>query len=369
MKGIVRGVGPRIGAAIAAACLAGGAPTQGLAQECPCEITFDTLAIIGGASTGVGNVVGAYNADRRLLYTSNVSWQDRFFVYEIPEDRAREVSEPVAEVGRAGDGPGDFSRIVGMTLLGDTLVVYDAQHERISLLGPDNALLRTFRTPGRGKLNVLVAYEDHILGEFVEPLRPEDPSLRVLDPSTGQTIRTLDLAEPARSIGYAISIAGARKLATNKNGTVFAAWRSAYEIHAYPPDGEPYALKASRPGFDSQSYLDAMRRRDDRADEAALAQMPPEAIQDAIWIDPATGWVATLLYLPTGRPRSEPGALIRRIEFWDAEARQVRASLSNAPPFEAHVGNGVVLAAHHDDAGAPFLVLIRVQVHTSRMRD
>lgn len=338
------------------------APNVLVAQQCPCSVRVDTLAIIGGDHTDTGNLVGAYDPARRLLYTTNRAWQDRILVYEVPEGARRQVMRPVAEIGRRGDGPGEFRRVIALTLLGDTLAAYDAQHERVSLFGPDNRFIRSFPTPGRGRLNVLSTLQGHLVGEFVDPMRPGDPALKVLVPATGQVIRTLDVPQPMRSIGYAISIAGARKIATDSAGTVFAAWRGAYEIVVHPRQGETVTIKGEHPSFVGRSYLAEMGVRNQPQRESDLSQRPFEAVQEAIWVDPGTGWVASLLLIPTGRPRSEPGSFTRRIEFWDTNTRHVRVSLTDVPPIDAHAGGGVVLGGEHDRAGNPLLLLLRIRV-------
>jgi hypothetical protein len=252
-----------------------------------------------------------------------------------------------------------------MTLLGDTLAVYDEQLERISIFDRNHTFLDSFRAPGRGKLNVLATLGHQLLGEFVSPLRPQAPSLKVLDPATGEVVRTVDRPDPERPIRYALSIAGARQLAVNEAGTVFVAWRTEYGIEVFPWDSEPFALEGVREDFVSRSYLDDFRPSDGSA-EADSGGSPFEAIQDAIWVDPGTGWIATLLYLPTGLPAYEPGSYTRTIEIWDADTGAVRASLSNAPPIEAHVGDGFVVGADDDAAGYPRLTLSRVRVTTEQ---
>lgn len=52
---------------------------------------------------------------------------------------------PMYEVGRRGEGPGEFLHLNGLVAVGDTVVVYDGGNNRLTWFGPGGALLGTAR--------------------------------------------------------------------------------------------------------------------------------------------------------------------------------------------------------------------------------
>lgn len=74
--------------------------------------------------------------DGRIALLQRQDDQVRFFDSE---------GEPLATVGRRGEGPGEFTRMVRAGWVGDTLWVSDTQQRRTTLIGPDGEVVRTER--------------------------------------------------------------------------------------------------------------------------------------------------------------------------------------------------------------------------------
>jgi hypothetical protein len=58
-----------------------------------------------------------------------------------------EAGVPIGVFGRPGEGPGEFKRLVRAGWIGDTLWVSDTALRRVTLIGPDLALIRTVSNP------------------------------------------------------------------------------------------------------------------------------------------------------------------------------------------------------------------------------
>ena len=137
-------MGSKTGALMGAACLLAAVGVRAQAVDvdgqpvgCGCHVEITSVAAIEGDFVGLGNLVLAVDPVRGLLFTTNSDWRDRVLVYDIGQDSV--LREPVSEIGRAGDGPGEFRNVVGLALLQDSLVVLSSRPGRISIFGPDHA--------------------------------------------------------------------------------------------------------------------------------------------------------------------------------------------------------------------------------------
>lgn len=76
-----------------------------------------------------------------------------FFVETFDEASIREFDLStgafVRQVGRRGEGPGEFLRIAGIRAVADSLYVLDKGNTRLTVLGPDLQLVRDARVPVR----------------------------------------------------------------------------------------------------------------------------------------------------------------------------------------------------------------------------
>lgn len=99
------------------------------------------LVVIGGdgddASYHLFGVAGALRlSDGRIVIGNRGSSEVRFF---------QSNGEHLVSVGNSGDGPGEFRMLVGLYRIeGDSLLAYDLQSRRMSVLAPDGAFVRSF---------------------------------------------------------------------------------------------------------------------------------------------------------------------------------------------------------------------------------
>lgn len=101
------------GAGAAQTAYRNGPPT-----ECRCRIAVTEVASIGGPYVGLRSVVGVVDTLNGRLFTTNSDWAGQVFVYELPAIGG-EVSEAAAQIGRRGDGPGEFRRVLGVAMRHD----------------------------------------------------------------------------------------------------------------------------------------------------------------------------------------------------------------------------------------------------------
>lgn len=125
----------------------------------PWRLDTNPELVIGDAATLPSvllvGVTGVRELDNGILVVSldedkSVRWFDR-------------DGKELRRVGELGDGTGQFRSIALVGMLGDSLVLWDGQLDRASVMAPDGALVRTFR-PAFGDTGV--AYGMAVSGAF-----------------------------------------------------------------------------------------------------------------------------------------------------------------------------------------------------------
>lgn len=84
--------------------------------------TLDGPAILGA--------IGAVAVDERYVAVADP------FACEVVLF-SRQTREPLSRIGRCGSGPGEFKRVGGIALRGDSLLVFDDGSLQVAMLGPD----------------------------------------------------------------------------------------------------------------------------------------------------------------------------------------------------------------------------------------
>lgn len=138
MIGMRRAAATMLLGGMAACGNGGGATPDPAATSFPAEPTLVAVeaARFGGAVSGEGDLTSV---------TAAVPLEDgRFLV----GDAARRLllfdsaATPLGELGRPGEGPGEFSYAVGVGTLGDSIWVSDMMQRRVSLFAPDGGFVR-----------------------------------------------------------------------------------------------------------------------------------------------------------------------------------------------------------------------------------
>ncbi|MEX2610605.1 MAG: hypothetical protein WEA24_11705 [Gemmatimonadota bacterium] len=109
--------------------------------EAPNRIEFDQLAVLtsqAGAPCMVPHESTYGAVDARGRYVLFGEGSDRLQVFSPQGDC-------VGEVGRPGSGPGEYGDIAAVEVEADSLYVYDLGNYRVSVLGPDLEVRRSFR--------------------------------------------------------------------------------------------------------------------------------------------------------------------------------------------------------------------------------
>lgn len=123
------------------------APIRGVAQQhdlilepaCPaCEIQDQEVAVLG-TREGPGMLPGApVHVARDDLGRYWLAFNAPELVMVFEGD-----GTPLGTVGRRGEGPGEFRMATALTAIGDSVVIYDAQLRRASVVGPDLTVRRS----------------------------------------------------------------------------------------------------------------------------------------------------------------------------------------------------------------------------------
>jgi hypothetical protein len=334
---------------------------------CGCELRLREVATLDGDHTGSSNVVAAVHAERGLLFTTNRYWRDRVLVYQFPRETGTApvtLRQPLREIGRSGEGPGEFRNVMAVAVVGDTLVVLDEQHERASLFTLEGEFLDSFRLPGKPKLRALAAGDGTIIGHFGVATEPAEPVLFEIRIEDGMTIHRFGGRDERRGIADAITIAGQR-IAGTANGEVLAAWPGTYLLHRYGADRDletvfDRSLEAfPRMGIE-ENYAAAMRRRAAEAGGPA-ADLPVDPAVQGIWQMEENGWIGVALAIPLRATRPGPGARRGLVELWDPAEGAVVASLQT-PVLRIALGSGYLLEATATADGMPHVVLWKLEV-------
>ena len=108
---------------------------------CPkCTITTRTLVTLG-TDDGPGSLTGKPTS-------VNVDSRGRYWVFQElePPTVFTSTGSVIGLAGRKGSGPGEFRAANNGIVVGDSMVVFDWQESRATVLGPDLKATRTIRT-------------------------------------------------------------------------------------------------------------------------------------------------------------------------------------------------------------------------------
>lgn len=116
-----------------------------------CELHTETLAEIGGDGPAFAPVSSVQTVARDAMGRYWMSFGSAALVHVFDADGAF-----VGEVGRRGQGPGEFTAPMALASLKDSMAVFD--RTRMTVVGPDLAPTRDFRIDGQVFSAVTVAW-------------------------------------------------------------------------------------------------------------------------------------------------------------------------------------------------------------------
>lgn len=187
--------------------------------NCPlCTITMRTLVTLG-TEDGPGSLNGK-------PMSVNVDSRGRYWVFQElePPTVFTSTGAVIGLAGRRGSGPGEFRSANYGIVIGDSMVVFDWQETRATVLGPDLKALRTIRT-GHGVGDVqLVAWPGLLVtsGYFHEANPPNSTMHRFS--LAGEAMQVLGSFGP-RGVGEAMGNAEVHQIiGTARDGIWSAYW-------------------------------------------------------------------------------------------------------------------------------------------------
>jgi hypothetical protein len=249
-------------------------------------------------------------SDGRMVVVDRRSFQIRFF------DRA---GKHTSTIGRRGAGPGEFRGFADVILTGDSLLVYDANNRRLSLIGPDATVIAeesvrdhpAFTSTGLGHTLIGLTPDGRMVIALPRSVSP--PPLLNSAVYTRDTVAIVISARHGRSVDTIAMIPSAEYIFEGAASTGRAGWvRRGASFGYYPhfalgPDGMAYAtgehagfevMRLSRSDAGSRSHPILIVRRTD---------VRPLLVQQVV--DRYLGWIADLVRAQGG---SNAGPAIAR---------------------------------------------------------
>jgi hypothetical protein len=196
-------------------------------STCPsCKITLKrVLTIPSDGSEKLGTPENVRRAPGGAWYVTSSETAHEITVFDS-------LGKFVRRMGRRGEGPGEFAYIRQLVLRGDTIIVLDQQHNRITLLSPQGSVLRTIPVPFR-PLAILPAAGDTLVVNGIRATRDV----------VGEPYHLFVAQTPVRSFGYTgevirfdIPYIGWREIASAHEG-FWAAHVSRYELSHWTLQG------------------------------------------------------------------------------------------------------------------------------------
>lgn len=276
----------------------------------------------------------------------------------------------VRELGRKGEGPGEFRGITEVATDPDGRIhVFDWPNRRNTIFSPDGEILNEWRIPGRVPEAVFLGD-----GQIVANIVSTNPDMvglpvHILEPVGGAVLRSLG-AEEGEHFNTRERWPGYRNLALGKDGVVWTASRTRYRLRAWdlssgektrvlertadwfqpnpaenPPAEEQPLPAVESIGFDSDGHLLVLTA------VAALDwkdHMVPKQVAGRI-ID---------------QPDSMDGIYDTIIEVVDPESGQLLAS-QRFPDLIWGCQGGILFGLSEDDMGVPRVEFwqLKVSVH------
>jgi hypothetical protein len=198
--------------------------------------------------------------------------EGRVFVMERGNYRIQ-VFDPSGDylmtLGREGQGPGEFARLNGIAVVGDSVVAVDNRNARFTMFGPAGDLLATIpKEPSTGTVLSLMADDSGTLLAY-RLVRPTDQELNLLISRYGllrlseemtplnEVFRFPEYSEPmvSRGAGTDESAMMARSVmlpypypdaVASVTGAIYASQTSEYQVHRFSADGRmAWALRVA----------------------------------------------------------------------------------------------------------------------------
>jgi hypothetical protein len=239
-------------------------------------------------------------SDGRVVVVDRRSFQIRFF------DRAGKYT---STIGRRGAGPAEFRGFADVILTGDSLLVYDANNRRLSLIGPDATVVAeesvrdhpAFTSTGLGHTLIGLTPDGRMVIALPRSVNP--PPLLNSAVYTRDTVAIVISARHGRSVDTIATIPGAEYIFEGATSTGRAGWvrRGAsfgyYPHYALGPDGLAYAT-GEHAGFDVMRLNRSAGSRGHPMLIVRRTDVRPLLVQQVV--DRYVGWIADLVRVQGG---------------------------------------------------------------------
>jgi hypothetical protein len=152
---------------------------------CPsCELQLDTVAFLGGEDA-IGPFDQAWGVASDALQRFWVTFGSSAPVHVFSKSGNLE-----ATVGTRGDGPGEVRHPLAVVPVGDSVALFDAGLQRVTIFGPDFDVVRTLSLPGQFFSGLVIEWPYVAMNGQVNSPRSVGHSLHILDLSSGRLIRS-----------------------------------------------------------------------------------------------------------------------------------------------------------------------------------
>jgi hypothetical protein len=192
---------------------------------------------------------------------------------------------------KRGQGPNEFGYASGAVLLpGDSVAILDPDNRRLAIFSPDFSSTRSLPlTTGISRLRIL-RWPDQVIGNrsTTGPEQPSAPPIHLLTLAGNQleTVRTFGTARTGLT-GFAAATSGLRGLSSVRNGLIWEAEHTRYNLYQWGVDGTLRDSLQRRPAWFSVESGLGIRR-----------SAPEPRVQAVDW--DAQGLVWVFLSQPTG---------------------------------------------------------------------
>lgn len=336
--------------------------------------------------TSVGAVV--QSADGRMVYVSQ------------PDDRTIRVFDAVTGapgglLGRGGRGPGEFERIGGLSIRGDTLFVADPLQQRMVTFSGGGAHIETFKvlarphpTTRRPPLPFKAAPSGNIWGQFVL----NAASIARGDVTASPMVIMSRDGEVLREVA-ALPLAGATTLAEFSGLVVvfIQPFLDTYHLWDVAADGSAAALVSATAEQQAEGTFSVTRfaASGDTVFHRAFVYTPipvPRTVRDSIWSDFASGMFSRAgrramdlarehVVIPETHPpvtdvvadgsgrtwlrREEAGPMVTWVALNDRGAIEARIETPRALEVH-HISGDVFWGVILDEVDVPYVVRFRL---------
>jgi hypothetical protein len=200
-------------------------PVRDADDLCTTCVQLDELAVLGDM-TGDG-----------FIQWSRVATRDSLGRYWIGQDESLKVYDAAGrflrEVGRRGEGPGEFGRVTFAHTGSDGRVhVLDPRNVRESVFGADFALVEERRLPGTPASNATALNGGYVVNAWIRSPDGLGSPLHVI--RSEEVVRSFGMSD---ATGPQDEMRSLRKLAARSDGVIAAAPRFDYSIEMWDSGG------------------------------------------------------------------------------------------------------------------------------------